>query len=383
MGIFIYVAFIQSHISRKEQGMRFFIGGFLLLAFGGALDIFYNELVKTGIIPIPNAAVPFQIAINFGGYILGVAFIVIGIYRWSLSVAVLQSTLQEVRELKDELIAQNASLQEKSRDLEIRTVDYLQQREAAIASEKSKTNFLRNTSHELRTPLNAIIGLSEILKSGQAKDARQAEEFAGMILTSGRTLLKTIDTILEIARIRADDYAPSLKQQSLEDALEQSLSVARPKAQTKNIGITCTPPPEQAPTAIFDATATSHVLIRLLDNAVTYSPANSEITIESGFTGQGSNRQVKVSIKDQGPGIDPDFLDSIFELFSRAERWQNRGATADDGSGTGLGLALCYRMTEVQNGRLDIQSDGTNGTQCNLYLPAPETGETDSALALP
>ncbi len=293
---------------------------------------------------------------------LGAIIVINGVLIWGRALRNQYKIIHEKITLENRVSKQSDLLASQSRDLEVRTIDYLEQKESAIEAERSKTNFLRNTSHEFRTPLNAIIGLSDLLVEGKAKSPEEQREFAKMISDSGRKLLKIIDTLLDIARIKSGEYVANPKPASLREVIDQCTTLLLPKAHAKSIRFHHIPENGENILAIFDTNATHHILTKILDNALTYSPNDSSITIE---IDQRDEQFTKVLIKDEGPGIPAEHIRNAFEIFGRAERWQHRG---DESSG--LGLALSVKMAQIQNGKLEIQSDGTNGTACILSLPA-------------
>ena len=174
--------------------------------------------------------------------------------------------------------------------------------------------------------------------------------------------VKIIDTLLDIARIRSGEYVANPKPASLREVIDQCTTLLLPKAHAKSIRFRHMPENGENILAIFDTNATHHILMKILDNALTYSPANTSVTIE---IDQRDKQFTRISIRDEGPGIPAEHIRNAFEIFGRAERWQHRG---DENSG--LGLALSVKMAQIQNGKLEIQSDGTNGTTCILSLPA-------------
>lgn len=293
---------------------------------------------------------------------IGAIIVINGILIWGRTLRNQYKIAQEKSDLEGRVSRQSDQLATQSRDLEVRTIDYLEQKEAAIEAERSKTNFLRNTSHELRTPLNAVIGLSDLLVEGKARSSEEQREFAKMISDSGRKLLTIIDTLLDIARIKSGEYIANPKPASLREVIDQCTTLLLPKAHAKSIRFNHQPENNENILAIFDTNATHHILTKILDNALTYSPANSSVMIE---IDQRDKQYTRILIKDEGPGIPAEHIHNAFEIFGRAERWQHRG---DENSG--LGLALSVKLAQIQDGKLEIQSDGTNGTACILSLPA-------------
>ncbi|MBL4666517.1 MAG: HAMP domain-containing histidine kinase [Sneathiella sp.] len=267
-----------------------------------------------------------------------------------------------MHELQEKFSEQNQLLAEQSRDLEIRTIDYLEQREAAIEAERSKTDFLRNASHEVRTPLNAIIGLSELIAEGKTKNEEEQKEFANMVIDSGRKLLSIFETLLEIARIKSDEYIANPQSCNIREVIDECIALCLPKAHAKDISFKHFPEKDEGIQAIFDKKATYQILIRLIGNALTYSPELTSITITIDETDRDFTQ---IRISDEGPGIESAQIKNAFEIFGRAENWQHRGNES-----TGLGLAFSVKMAEIQNAKLKIESDGKSGTTCILSLPS-------------
>ncbi|MBL4740930.1 MAG: HAMP domain-containing histidine kinase [Sneathiella sp.] len=351
----------QKHFPEKDYGIFLFIGAYAVLATGSFINIWGNH---------PNWFAPFELGISSTTllsianilYLVGTIAGVIGLILWSKSVIALHTASAEAKDFRNQVIDQNELLREKTRDLEIQTVDYFEQREAALESERSKINFLRNTSHELRTPLNAIIGLSELLANYSVESEKERKEFANMILDSGKNLLSTIDTILEIARINSSEYAPSLLSRDINTVLSDCITQCLPKAHSKSIRIEAPSKDSPLAYATFDRKALHQILTDVLDNALTYSPGETTVFITIDLSEEG---YVTIVIKDQGPGIPEEFMKTIFEIFGRAEHWQNRGV-----GNSGFGLALAKKMIEIQKGKLQVISDGKFGTTVYVSLPA-------------
>ena len=372
LGLVFYFYSLKKKIPQNDRGITTIVIGFITLSIASFNDFVARpiilDLISTPLLNADHLYTSAQI-----GYLLGTFAIVIGLVIWSRAVLNLHSYMMETDAMRQQLTEQNQLLQETTRDLEIRTIDYLEQRESAVESEQSKINFLRNTSHELRTPLNAIIGLSELMSLGTVETGKDTIEYSSMIHKSGKELLTTINTILEIARINSNEYDPSLICQHIGGLLDECITQCLPKAHKKSIRIDTVPEDFSHVRAIFDKKAMHHILTHLIDNALTYSPEETVVTVEIAQTDQG---KTKIIVSDQGPGIEPKYLDTIFEIFGRAEDWKNRG----DG-GTGLGLALSSKMAEVQNSTLVIESDGKNGTTCTITLPTAEDQISPTALA--
>jgi len=346
-----------------DRGISILIIGFVTLTVGSLVAIIcVTPVLLNGIFTAKELARYYIIADVIRA--MGALIVINGIVIWSGALLAQYQLIREKQELESRISKQSDLLSAQSRDLEIRTIDYLDQKDAAIEAEKSKANFLRNTSHEFRTPLNAIIGLSDLLMEGKVSSQEEQREFARMISDSGRRLLGIIDTLLDIARIKSGEYVANMKPAAVRDVVDQCISLHLPKAHAKSIQFRHVPENNEKIMAIFDANATHHIFSKLIINAIAYSPNGSTITIA---ITQDDPDFTRIKVTDEGPGIPAEYLRSVFEVFDRAERWQHRG-----NEGSGLGLALALKMAELQDGKLEIESDGKEGTTCILSLPSNE-----------
>lgn len=346
---------------KTDRGLPLILIGFISLTAGSALEVTFA--IASFFDTILSATNTHQIYIVVD-VIQGIGAIIVvnGIFLWGQELLSQNQVVKEKKELEDHIAKQTDLLADQSRDIEIRTIDYLEQKEATIEAERSKANFLRNTSHEFRTPLNAIIGLSDLLSEGKIATREEQREFAKMISGSGRKLLKIIDTLLEIARIKSGEYIANPVPAPVKEILDQCMSLLMPRAHAKSIRFEYSDDSADTAEAIYDSNATHHILSKILGNAITYSPENTVVTLK---IDQGDEDFTKILISDQGPGIPEEHIKNVFEIFGRAEKWQHRGHEK-----TGLGLALSVKMAEIQDGTLQIESDGKSGTTFILSLPA-------------
>jgi signal transduction histidine kinase len=363
LGIASYFIRKSTKLPVSDRGLPLVIIAFFVFAIASTINLLTLISQQTDVsLVFGSARAAFALSVIL--YTIGAILLVYGLVLWNRTLADLYTETAKLTDLKQEIDAQNEIILGLSRDLEIRTTDYLTQREAALESDRSKTNFLRNTSHELRTPLNAIIGLSELLCDGHASTESQQKEFSGMIRDSGRKLLSIIDTLIEIARIKSDEYVPNMAPENIQNLINEVVAHNSPLADQKSIRFRQDKTDSDPIICLCDRRASHHILSKIIQNAIKFSPESNVIELsiqpQTGAT-------VKITIKDHGPGIDPAFIDNSFEIFGRAERWQYRGQ-----GGTGLGLALASKLAEIQEGKLEIESDGKSGTLCHLTLLHPD-----------
>ena len=249
-----------------------------------------------------------------------------------------------------------------ARELEETRDDALRKRFEAETANASKTAFLANMSHELRTPLNAILGFSEIIGQecfGPVGSLRY-KDYANDIHSSGAHLLSLINDLLDVAKIEAGRMEisphPLDARRTFDIALKLAGSKASEKSQTLTIDVEPSCPPLHA-----DERALKQILINLVSNAVKFTPQGGRIEVLASKARDGG---FQIMVRDNGPGIPRDKLDSIFTPFSQVDNRYDRQT-----GGTGLGLALVRGLSELHGGRAWIESDAGAGCTAFVVLP--------------
>jgi PAS domain S-box-containing protein len=225
----------------------------------------------------------------------------------------------------------------------------------AERANRAKSEFLSRMSHELRTPLNAVLGFAQLFEL-DTLTPRQAENVQ-QIARGGKHLLGLINEVLDISRIEAGHLALAPEAVSVHAVAVEVLEMIRPLAETQQITINVTGDDSLYATA--DRQRLKQILLNLCSNAVKYNRAGHSVQI-SCSTADG---QACVAVRDNGHGIPADKLPLLFTPFERL------GVEQSGIEGTGLGLALCKRLTEVMNGALAVESRVGVGSTFSLYLP--------------
>jgi len=225
-----------------------------------------------------------------------------------------------------------------------------------------KDEFLASMSHELRTPLNAILGMSEALleqvygelNEKQLKSLHSIEE-------SGRHLLALINDILDLSKIGAGKMELDLGMVPVESACQSSLRIIKESAQKKQLKVSWS----------FDGTVTTvqadgrrlkQILVNLLNNAVKFTPEGGLIGLE--VRGDVEHQMVHLTVWDTGIGISPQDVGRLFQPFVQLD-----GSLSRQYGGTGLGLALVYRMVEMHGGSVEVESEVGKGSRFTVSLP--------------
>ncbi|MCF8302752.1 MAG: response regulator [Bacteroidales bacterium] len=224
-----------------------------------------------------------------------------------------------------------------------------------------KNAFLSNMSHEIRTPLNGIIGFSSLLEQELSMiENEELFEYAKGISQSGERLLHLLNNVIDISRIEANDLEIDLRSCDVNDVAEKTGDLYSFTANEKGLKFNFTP--GEIPQAMADESNLSRILSDIIDNSVKYTERGF-INISTGF--DKTQNEIFIRVKDTGIGIDSAFLPDIFEAFRQESLGYSRKY-----QGAGLGLPLAKRLTELMNGRIDVDSVKGIGTTVTVYLPS-------------
>jgi PAS domain S-box-containing protein len=257
-------------------------------------------------------------------------------------------------------------VQRHARDLELRVVE----RTAALNhtnaelehANRAKDEFLANMSHELRTPLNSILGISESLLEQRRDPLTDYQARSLQIIeSSGRHLLELINDILDLSKIEAGkfDYYPQLVE--LDALCRSSLTFVKSQAARKMIALTY-----DNETSVSNITADprrlKQVLVNLLSNAVKFTPEKGCVTLHVHVDEE--QAFVEFAVTDNGIGIAPQDLKLLFQPFVQVDSKLNRQF-----EGTGLGLSLVEKLTDLHGGSVHVESQVGTGSRFTVRLP--------------
>ena len=274
------------------------------------------------------------------------------------------------------------SKQELERRVEERTSELMQAKEAAEASNRSKSDFLANMSHELRTPLNHIMGFTELVVDKNFGDLNETQvEYLNDVLGSSRHLLSLINDILDLSKVEAGKFVLDPTEVDTETLLTNSLIMFKEK--TLKHGIQLSSNGDHVPdTIIADERKLKQILFNLLSNAVKFTPDGGEIRLSArlvdcvvrpglrwgdpedlqiveetaeavDYAGSDHKKGVHFSISDTGIGIKKEDQERIFNAFEQAD-----GSSGRKYQGTGLGLSLTKKFVELHGGKIWVESIG-------------------------
>jgi len=232
--------------------------------------------------------------------------------------------------------------------------------ERLTEANRAKSEFLANVSHELRTPLNAIIGFSDLLRdTGVGPLNERQHEFVRDIQDSGEHLLRLINGVLDLSKIEAGKMEVHPEPFSPARLAREAAAMARAQATVKGLRLQVDVDDVEG-SALLDPGLVRQSLLNLLSNAVKFTPAGGEVRV----AGRREGQDLTLEVLDSGIGIAPEDLNRIFDEF-----YQVDGSYSRSFGGTGLGLALVRRMTEMQGGRVEVESTPGGGARFALYFP--------------
>lgn len=242
----------------------------------------------------------------------------------------------------------------------------------AEKSLKAKDDFVATLSHELRTPLNSMLGWAHLLKRFGDDPERRSNAIKA-IESSGQMLAEIISDILDINRIASGKLRLNLSEFSVGSIIEGAIQAAIPDAQLKGLEIANRIELADV-TLVGDAIRLKQCLSNLLSNAIKFTNEGGKISVLAAL----SNDRVRISVADNGMGIRPELLPSIFERFTQADLSSTRAH-----GGLGLGLAIVKHLVELHGGTVAAESPGVKkGSTFTITLPLP-VAEKGRDLATP
>jgi signal transduction histidine kinase len=245
------------------------------------------------------------------------------------------------------------------RNLRLAESELRSARDLAVAATLAKSQFLANMSHELRTPLNAINGFSEVLLEHMFGELNEKQDdYLKDIHSSGQHLLSLINDILDLSKVEAGRMQLDVATFHLPSSIDNALSLIKERAGRHGVALECN---IDAALGEFrgDERKFKQIMLNLLSNAIKFTPDGGRIAVRACMQGP----LVEVAVADTGAGISPGDLPLMFEEFRQVGTDQARKA-----EGTGLGLALSKRFSELHGGSIHVDSTLGKGSTFTFTL---------------
>ena len=224
--------------------------------------------------------------------------------------------------------------------------------------ETIRRDFVANVSHELRTPVSVITANVETLLGPAPIKPERRAQFMEAIARNAKRLSSLIADLLEIAQAEAGEISLELRALPIRADLQSAIDGVDAGAQPKALTLELSAPAEL--TATFDAKALEQVLLNLLDNAVKYTPEGGHICLHAAAC----EGHVRIEVRDNGPGIEAQHRERVFERFFRVDPGRSRAL-----GGTGLGLSIVRHLVEAMGGQVGLDPASPRGSIFWFTLP--------------
>lgn len=253
-------------------------------------------------------------------------------------------------------------------------------RRKATEATKAKSEFLANMSHDIRTPMNAIVGMTAIA-AAHIDDLDQVKSCLRKIALSSKQLLGLINDVLDMSKIESGKMTLSTENASLKDLFDGIVSIMQPQINIKKQSFDVHIENVVTENVWCDGVRLNQVLLNLLSNATKYTPegGNIRLSLFEEHSPKGENyARMHIIVKDNGIGMTPEFLEKIYESYSRAD-----GNRIHKIEGAGLGMAITKYIVDAMEGTIDVQSEPNKGTEFHLVFDFEKAPAMEVDMVLP
>ena len=252
--------------------------------------------------------------------------------------------------------------------------------DAAEAASRAKSDFLQTMSHDIRTPMNGIIGMTAIA-AAHIDDKERVADSLQKITAASRHLLSLINEVLDMSRIESGKISLVEEEFNLADLVDNLITMVKPQVAAHNHELTVNIKRISHEEVIGDSLHIQQAFVNLMSNAIKYTPdgGHIELNIREIASNQAKVGCYEFVFKDNGIGMSEEFMQHIFEPFTRAE-----DGRVNKVQGTGLGMPITRNIVQMMGGDIEVQSKLNAGSTftVTIYLKLQDTEDaTDDVFA--
>jgi two-component system, sensor histidine kinase len=263
--------------------------------------------------------------------------------------------------LLDQIQNRETALKGHQQRLEMAIAEAQKAKEVAEDANRIKGQFLANMSHEIRTPMNGILGMLELLK-GTALNAQQSQ-YVDVATSSSKSLLSTINDILDLSKLEANMLQLSPRPGDLYQAVQGVVQLFEGAAIQKHLELKLDIHTTVPRVAVFDEHRLQQILNNLVGNAIKFTN-QGEIVLVARSLVENDQNYLLLTVKDTGIGIDAEDPQVVFEPFRQID-----ASFARSYGGTGLGLSIVYKLVQAMQGQIQVHSELGHGSVFTVKLP--------------
>ncbi len=285
----------------------------------------------------------------------------------------LQRVIDQLNEAVEKSATTNIDLKNEINEKQLTEKALIKARDEAEAAVEAKSEFLASMSHEIRTPMNGVLGMTELLINTELTSKQQ--RFAETIHKSGSALLSIINDILDFSKIEAGKLELSKIVFDLRLLTEEVGNMFANQAHQKGLELTCNYPADGHSVFRGDAVRIRQILVNLIGNALKFTEKGEILLKIELFEKKNDIYLIRFRVRDSGIGISAEAQDKIFNSFSQAD-----GSTTRKFGGTGLGLTISKKLTELMGGKIGLKSQPDLGSTFWFAIPLKKEAAVKSSL---
>ena len=281
-----------------------------------------------------------------------------------VGISQIDSQQREKMRMNEMIASQKLQLEEQQKQLQ-------EALSMAQSASRAKTTFLNNMSHDIRTPMNAIIGYTGLAAS-HIDNKEQVRDYLSKIGQSSDHLLSLINDVLDMSRIESGKMHIEEKEENLPDIIHTLRDIVQADIHAKSLDFFVDAVDIRNEEVMCDKLRLNQVLLNVLSNAIKYTPAGGTVSLRviQKTVKPNGYATYEFRVKDNGIGMEKQFLTTIFDPFTRV-----KSSTVSGIQGTGLGMAITKNIIDMAGGEIEIESEPNVGTEVIIRVDMLLCGE--------